>query len=37
VKIYCVYNKPDFESLREEQRQLLDGNHNELISEDSEE
>jgi hypothetical protein len=32
VKIYCVYNKPDFESLREEQRQLLDSNHNELIS-----
>ena len=33
VKIYCVYDKHDFESLREEQRQLLDSNHNEVISE----
>jgi MEDS: MEthanogen/methylotroph, DcmR Sensory domain len=32
VNIYCVYNKLDFESLREEQRQLLDSNHNEVIS-----
>lgn len=32
VKIYCVYNKLDFESLREEQRQLLDSNHDEIIS-----
>ena len=37
VKIYCVYNKLDFESIREEQRQLLDGNHTTVISvEDSE-
>ncbi|MGA9942786.1 MAG: hypothetical protein WBP88_12395, partial [Nitrososphaeraceae archaeon] len=32
VKIYCVYDKLDFESLREEQRQLLDSNHNQVIS-----
>ena len=32
VKIYCVYNKLDFESLREEQRQLLESNHNEVLS-----
>jgi hypothetical protein len=32
VKIYCVYNKLDFESIREEQRQLLDGNHTKVIS-----
>ncbi len=32
VKIYCVYNKLDFESIREEQRQLLDGNHIKVIS-----
>ncbi|MGB8102548.1 MAG: hypothetical protein WCE96_12825, partial [Nitrososphaeraceae archaeon] len=32
VKIYCVYDKLDFESLREEQRQLLDRNHDEVIS-----
>jgi hypothetical protein len=32
VKIYCVYNKLDFESIREEQRQLLDGNHTRVIS-----
>lgn len=38
VKIYCIYNKLDFESLREEQRQLLDSTHNEVISvEDGEE
>ena len=38
VKIYCVYNQLDFESLREEQRQLLDSNHNKVISvEDGEE
>ena len=32
VKIYCVYNKLDFESLREEQKQLLDSNHYEVLS-----
>jgi hypothetical protein len=32
VKIYCVYNKLDFESIREEQRQLLDGKHTRVIS-----
>jgi hypothetical protein len=32
VKIYCVYNKLDFESIREEQRQSLDGNHTKVIS-----
>ena len=38
VKIYCVYNKSDFETLREVQRQLLDSSHNEVISvEDCEE
>ena len=31
VKIYCVYNQLDFESLREEQRQLLDSNHKKVI------
>ena len=38
VKLYCVYNKLEFESLREEQRQLLNSNHNGVISvEDTEE
>ena len=32
VKIYCSYSKLDFVSLREEQRNLLVSNHNEVIS-----
>ena len=32
VKVFCNYNKLDFESLTEKQRQLLLNNHNEIIS-----
>ena len=32
LKIYCVYNKLDFDSQREEERQLLYSIHNEVIS-----
>jgi hypothetical protein len=32
VKVFCNYNKLDFEGLTEKQRQLLLNNHNEIIS-----
>jgi len=32
VKVFCNYNKLDFDSLTEKQRQLLLNNHNEIIS-----